>query len=91
MYSAQSRKSAKFFLQSSVLGLPHPLTRRRVCPPPPLWFRGGQTLWYSRYIVLCGFQHKYSHCGQAAHYKKRRKLNDNKKLTSTDSDMRYAK
>jgi hypothetical protein len=28
-----------FFLQSSELGLPHPLTRRRVCTP--LWFRGG--------------------------------------------------
>jgi hypothetical protein len=26
-------------LQSSELGLPNPLTRRRACPPP-LWFRG---------------------------------------------------
>ncbi len=32
---AQSRQSAKLFLQSSELGLPQPLTRRRVCPPPP--------------------------------------------------------
>jgi hypothetical protein len=31
---AQSRQSAKLFLQSSELGLPQPLTRRRVCPPP---------------------------------------------------------
>ncbi len=31
----QSRQSAKLFLQSSELGLPHPLTRRRVCPPYP--------------------------------------------------------
>jgi hypothetical protein len=30
----QSRHSAKLFLQSSELGLPQPLTRRRVCPPP---------------------------------------------------------
>jgi hypothetical protein len=30
---AQSRQSAKPFLQSSELGLPHPLTRRQVCPP----------------------------------------------------------
>ncbi len=30
---------AKLFLQSSELGLPHPLTRRRVCPP--LWLGGG--------------------------------------------------
>jgi hypothetical protein len=32
---AQSRQSAKLFLQSSELELPHPLSRRRVCPPPP--------------------------------------------------------
>ncbi len=30
----QSRQSAKLFLKSSELGHPHPLTRRRVCPPP---------------------------------------------------------
>ncbi len=29
----QSRQSARLFLQSSELGLPQPLTRRRVCPP----------------------------------------------------------
>jgi hypothetical protein len=28
----QSRQSAKLFLKSSELGLPQPLTRRRVCP-----------------------------------------------------------
>jgi hypothetical protein len=33
--AAQSRQSAKLFLQSSELGLSQPLTRRRVCPPPP--------------------------------------------------------
>jgi hypothetical protein len=39
----QSRQSAKLFLQFSELGFPHPLTRKRVCPP--LWFRGeGGTL-----------------------------------------------
>ncbi len=37
----QSRQSARLFLQSSELGLPHPLPHRRV-PPPPFWFgRGG--------------------------------------------------
>ncbi len=36
----QSRQSAWLFLQSSELGLPHPLTRRRVCLIP-LWFGGG--------------------------------------------------
>jgi len=62
----QSRQSARFFLQSSKLGLLHLLSRRRVCSPL-LWLgrgvhtrlRGGwgfpipmrgQTLWYSRYI-----------------------------------------
>jgi hypothetical protein len=55
------RQSAKLFLQSSEeLELPHPLRRRRICPPPPtLWSggegtlacgrgaggRGGHTLW----------------------------------------------
>jgi hypothetical protein len=39
---AQSKQSAKLFLQSSELVLPHPLTRRLVrIPPPPLWFRRG--------------------------------------------------
>jgi hypothetical protein len=28
------RQSAKLFLQSPELGLPQPLARRRVCPPP---------------------------------------------------------
>jgi len=31
----QSRQSAKLFLQSSELGLPQPLARRRVTVPPP--------------------------------------------------------
>jgi hypothetical protein len=33
VFQAQSRPSAKLFLQSSELGLPHPLIRRRVCLP----------------------------------------------------------
>ncbi len=33
-------RSAKLFLQSSELGLPHPLSRRRVCPPSTLWSGG---------------------------------------------------
>jgi hypothetical protein len=36
----QSRQSAKLFLQSSELGLPQPLTRRRVFSPPPPRFWG---------------------------------------------------
>jgi hypothetical protein len=52
------------FLQSLELGLPQPLTRRRLCLPPVLGggahslarglgesqFRRGHTLWYSLYI-----------------------------------------
>ena len=37
LYVAQSRQSARLFLQSSELGLPRPLNRRGVCPPPLLW------------------------------------------------------
>jgi hypothetical protein len=39
---AQSWQSGKLFLQSSELGLPQPLTRRQVCPPP--FGSGGGTL-----------------------------------------------
>jgi hypothetical protein len=35
------------FLQSSELGLPQPLTRRRVCPPPQFWGEG-HTRWRER-------------------------------------------
>jgi hypothetical protein len=43
------RQSAKPFLQSSKLGLPQPLTRKRVSPPPPAWFWGeGHTRWRER-------------------------------------------
>ncbi len=37
----RGRQSAKLFLQSSELGLPQPLTHRRVCPPPHLVPGGG--------------------------------------------------
>jgi hypothetical protein len=39
--NAQSRQSAKLFLQSLELGLPQPLTRRPVSPPPLLVPGGG--------------------------------------------------
>jgi hypothetical protein len=46
LYCTQSRQSAKISLQSSELGLPHPLTRE--CAPP-LWYRGeGHTRWRER-------------------------------------------
>ncbi len=40
-YTPQSRQSARLFLQSSELGLPQPLTRRRVCSPPHPLVPGG--------------------------------------------------
>jgi hypothetical protein len=43
LLASQSRQSAKLFLQSSELGLPYPLSRRRVCPPA-LWSGGRGTL-----------------------------------------------
>jgi hypothetical protein len=44
----QSWQSGKIFLQSLELGLPQPLTHRRVCPPA-FWFRGeGHTCWRER-------------------------------------------
>ncbi len=42
---SQSRQSAKLFLQSSELGLPQSLTRRRVRPPPLRFWGEGQTRW----------------------------------------------
>ncbi len=44
LYKPQSRQSAKLFLQSSEMGLPQPLTRRRVCPPPPVLGGGAHSL-----------------------------------------------
>ncbi len=41
MATPQRRQSAKLFLQSSELGLPQLLTRRRVCPPPHPVLGGG--------------------------------------------------
>jgi hypothetical protein len=45
---AQIRQSAKLFLQSSELGLPQPLTPRRVVPPPPGSGGEGHTRWRER-------------------------------------------
>jgi hypothetical protein len=39
---AQSRQSAKLFLQSSELGLAYPLSRGRERPPPPTLWSGGE-------------------------------------------------
>jgi hypothetical protein len=51
--AAQSRQSAKLFLQSSELGLPHPPPAGRGVGGVPIPTRG-HTLWYSVYKVLCG-------------------------------------
>jgi hypothetical protein len=63
MDKAQSRQSSIPSLQSSKLGLPHPLGRRQVCTPPPLVREGGSA-------VACGsgggeaqFQRGDRHCG----------------------------
>ncbi len=60
----QSRQSAKLSLKSSELGLPKPLTRRRVCPPPG---SGGRdmhsTLARERGLGESQFQRGDIHCG----------------------------
>ncbi len=60
----QSRQSAKLFLQSSELGLPQPLTRRRVChPPPPLVPGGGAHSLAREGVGESQFQRGDIHCG----------------------------
>jgi hypothetical protein len=44
LQAPQRRQSAKLFIQSSELGLPYPLTRRRVWPPSPFGSEGRGTL-----------------------------------------------
>jgi hypothetical protein len=65
------RQSAKLLLQSSELGLPHPLTRKRVCPPPPFVLRGGHNhlgeggggSQFRRGDIHSGTLYIYEHCG----------------------------
>jgi hypothetical protein len=57
-----SRQSAKLSLQSSVLGLPHPLTRRRVCLPPLIRWEGHTLLREKRWGTT-QFQRGDRHCG----------------------------
>jgi hypothetical protein len=54
------------------IGTHQPLTRRRVCPPPPFWFRGrgtlarGKVVWESQYRrgdIHCGTLYIFVLCG----------------------------
>ncbi len=61
---SQSRQSAKLFLQSSELGLPHPPTRERVFPPPhPLIRGGGIRSLAGEGLGESQFRRGYIHCG----------------------------
>jgi hypothetical protein len=63
----QGWQSAKPFLQSSELGLPQPLTRTRVCPPP--FGSGGRgTLAGERGVGESQFQRGDMHCGTLCIY-----------------------
>jgi hypothetical protein len=62
-YIPQSRQSAKLFLQLSELGLPKPLTRRRVCPPPPLVLGGGAHSLARKGVGESKFRRGNIHCG----------------------------
>jgi hypothetical protein len=71
----QSIQSARLSIQSSELGPPNPLTRKRVLLPHPLWgrhtcLRGvgeppiptkGQSLWYSMYNIIPPLRSAPSH------------------------------
>ncbi len=59
---SQSRQSAKLFLQSSESGLPQPLTRRRVCPSPPVLWGGAHSL-AREGLVEYQFRRGDIHCG----------------------------
>jgi hypothetical protein len=78
----QSRQSAQLFLQSSELGLPHPLTRRRLCTP--LWFReeGHTRLWERESQLRRGDRH----CGTLGIYCKY--FNVGHKVTDTSHSLR---
>ncbi len=55
-------QSTKIFLQTSELGLPHPLTRRRVCPPPLRLGGGGLSL-AGEGVGKSQFRRGDVHCG----------------------------
>ncbi len=60
--TVQRRQSAKLFLQSSELGLPHSLTPRRVYPPS-LWFHGeGHTCLWGEWMGASQFRRGDIHC-----------------------------
>ncbi len=61
--SPQSRQSAKPFLKSSELELPQPLTRRRVCPPPPFGSGGGAHSLARKGVGESQFRRGDIHCG----------------------------
>ncbi len=73
--SSQSKQRSKLFLQSSELGLPQPLTHRRVCPPPFGFGGGGQPFcrergWegesqFRRGDINCGALYMCVFCGGA--------------------------
>jgi hypothetical protein len=62
-----SRQSAKIFLQSSELGLPHPLTRRRVCYPT-FGSMGATLACGKRGVGGAQFQRGDRHCGTLGKY-----------------------
>ncbi len=59
-WRAQSRQSAKHLLQSSELGLPQPLTHRRVCPPV---LGGGEHSLAREGVGKSQFRRGDIHCG----------------------------
>jgi hypothetical protein len=62
-YRAQSRQSAKLFLRSSEFGLPHPITRRRVCTVYPPGWGGGAYSFAGEGVGESQFGRGDKHCG----------------------------
>jgi hypothetical protein len=65
---AQSRQSAKLFLQSSELGLPHPSPAGECASPPPLVQVGRGTLACGKGVGEAQFRRGYTHCGTLYRY-----------------------
>jgi hypothetical protein len=59
----QSRQSAKLFLQSSELGLPHSSPAGECALPPFAWGGEGHTHWRERGVGESQFRRGYIHCG----------------------------
>ncbi len=76
VHISQSKQSDRLFLQSSEMGLPHPLTEGECAPPPP-GSGGGGTLACARGDMGFKFRRGDRHCGTLDIYVLCREQNTN--------------